>query len=123
MGYFFGISAAVLLIGAMLALLLGFSKEYKGGVPIPAERRRARIIKGLAVAALCVAIGAVVAVTMFEPWVVDSRLAEAEKITRDTFRQRFGREAGAVTFDRTNRKAETAGNTPAPRTSTASSGT
>lgn len=98
MSYLHIIVLAIVVVGVLVALLLGLSSTTSNGVDLPPEVRRGRRIKGLGVAAILLAIGAAYAILVFEPAIGRARVAECEQITRDTFRTKLGHEPERVEF-------------------------
>jgi hypothetical protein len=89
------------ILGSVVCFIGAFHHSFKAPSEELTSRRRRRLgALGLVFAACAVLLF----VLVFEPGVVNDRIKEAEEITRQTFRDRIGREPDKIIFDNTNRK-------------------
>ncbi|MEM1212611.1 MAG: hypothetical protein AAGI68_09980 [Planctomycetota bacterium] len=95
-----------LAVGALIAFIVAYGLWKDGGGAADASARRkqgALLWLGGGVGAVGLAV--LVFILAFMPMIVGERIAEAEELTRETFRDKIGREPDTLTFDRTNRKS------------------
>ncbi len=93
-----------LAVGTIIALCMAFGQDSKQ----PGRRRRGRkqfSLKWFGLGVLMAALAVILWVAVFMPGIVRERIAEAESITRETFREKVGREPDKIFFDGINRKA------------------
>lgn len=92
-----------LLVAAILLVCLAFSQDDKK-VANASDRRKRVSLRLLSAGIVAGSLSVLLFVTVFHSLIVRARIVEAEDITRNTFREKIGREPDTLEFDSTDRQ-------------------